>query len=291
MLQRIRSLLTIIAEGSVNRAARRLGVAQPTLSRHIQSLEQELGAPLFERGAWGMRPTGFGFFIRDKFAPIVRDYDFARAEALAFAQGRHQQLRVGYLGLAAARCLNPALATLRREFRGVKLMLFDQTPGEQLAALREGRIDVALVGQEGAAQGEEFYCRRAARLGVRVALPAEHPLAGTETLSLRQLKAERFVGVAEQAVPGRNQWITGLCAKAGFRPRFLAQTGGITETFALVAGEDAVALLPDYMEGPPPPGVAYARLSDSWATWTLSVLRQRGRGSPAAVRLVELIGS
>ncbi len=290
MLERIRSLLTVLAEGSVNRAARRLGVAQPTLSRHIQSLEQELGAPLFERGSWGMRPTDFGFFVRDKFAPLVRDHDFARAEALAFAQGRHQQLRVGYIGLAAARYLNPALASLRREFRGLKLLLFDQTPAEQLQALREGRIDVAVVGQEGGVLGEEFFRRQAARLGVRVALPADHPLAALPSLALVQLKRERFVGVSEQAVPGRNKWIKQLAAKAGFRPRLLADSGSITETFALIAGEGAVALLPDYLDGSPPPGITYVVLSDKWATWTLYVMRQRGRGSAAAIRLVDLIG-
>jgi DNA-binding transcriptional LysR family regulator len=290
MFPALRTLLAVIESGGVNRAARRLGTTQPTLSRHIQSLEQEFGAPLFERGAWGMRPTDLGFLVRDKFGPLLRDYERARAEALAFAQGRHRQLRVGYIGLAAPRFLNTALVRLKREFPDVRLMLFDQAPGEQLQALREGRIDVALAGQEAAQLGDDFFRRPAAKLKVCAVVPAEHPLAGRPVTPLAALKGNRFVGVAEDLVPGRNDWIVAVCAKAGFRPRIIAQTHSITETFALVAGEGAVTLLPDYLDGAPPPGIAFVRLEDSWATWSFFVLRQRGRGSAVARRLYELIG-
>ena len=91
----------MLEAGSVNRAAGQLGIAQPTLSRHIQSLEQEIGGQLFERDNKGMLPTDLGFHLRDSFEPILKNYDLALAEACAFAQGRQQQLRVGYLGLAA----------------------------------------------------------------------------------------------------------------------------------------------------------------------------------------------
>lgn len=289
MLKEIRTLLVVLEEGSVNRAAKRLGVAQPTLSRHIQALEQEMGAPLFERGAWGMRATDFGFFMRDRFGPLVRDYELAMAEALAFAKGRHGQLRIGFIGSAAARYLNPPLAALKRELPNLKLFLFDQTPFEQLKALRDGKIDVAIIGQDAASECDEFYQRSAAKLKVCAILPADHPLGGRVSLSLAELKGERFVGVAEDAVPGRNAWITALCAKSGFRPRFLANTTSVAETFAWVTGENAVALIPDYMDGPPPPGTSMVPLADKHACWKLMVLRQRGAGSSGARRLVDLI--
>jgi DNA-binding transcriptional LysR family regulator len=290
MLGRIRSFLAVIEEGSVNRAAMRLGVAQPTISRHLQSLEQEFGGALFERRTNGMGPTDLGYFVRDKFIPLLKDYDLARAEVTAFAQGRQGQLRVGYIGSAAAKFVNPAAAVLKREFPALKLLWLDQTPSEQLAALRAGQIDLAVIGQEGAALGGEFYQRCRARLRVCVALPSDHPLAARDSFPLLELKSETFIGVSESAVPGRNRWIGQLCAKAGFRPRFVAETTNISETFTLIASDRAVALLPDYLQTAAPPGVAFCRLSDPWARWELFVLRQRGRGSAAARRLVELIG-
>ncbi len=291
MLDRVRNFLVVLEEGSLNRAALRLGIAQPTLSRHIQSLEQELGAQLFEREPKGMQPTDFGYFLRDRFSPLLKQWDLARADVSAYAQGRRNQLRVGYIGLAAAKYLNPALARLKSEFPDLKLLLFDHTPFEQVQALREGLLDVAIVGQEGAALAKDFYQRSPAKLGVCVVLSTDHPFSSREFVCLSELKSERFVSVSEKAVPGRNHWIVQLCSKAGFKPRFIEETNTVSETFTLVASEQAVALLPDYVDGAPPPGIAFCRLSDKWASWRLFVLRQRGRGSQAARRLVDLIVS
>ena len=291
MLLPLRSLLCVIEEGGVNRAARRMGTTQPTITRHIQSLEQEFGAPLFERGTTGMRPTDLGFFVRDRFAPLLRELDAAQADVVTFAHGQHGQLRVGYIGLAAARFLNPHLAQLKREFPAVRLTLLDLTPGEQLQALRAGRLDVALAGQDVAAAAEDFYQRRVAVLRVCALLSADHPLAARAEIALAELRGQRVVGVAEKVLPGRNAWIARLCAKAGFTAKFAAQTENISETFAHVASGDAFALLPDYMEGKPPPGIVRVVLSDAWARWSLTVLRQRGRSQPAARRLIELIGA
>lgn len=289
MLDRIESMLAVMAEGSVNKAAKRLGVAQPTLSRHIHSLEAEIGEALFERDASGMRPTSLGFFVRDQFEPIMKSFELARAEVTAFAQGRHQQLRVGYIGSAAHRFLNPALAELRGKFSDLKLILFSLTPMEQLEALRAGQIDVAIVGQEMVPHADDFYQRKAATLGICAVLPVDHVCAGLPSIDLCALANDRFIGVDESVVPGRNEWIRQLCGKAGFAPVFAAKTGDIAETFTRIAAEGAVALLPDYLSGPPPPGTNFVRISDRWARWQLIVLRQRGRGLAAARELVELL--
>lgn len=290
-MKTLRTFMAVMEEGSVNRAAARLGVAQPTLSRQIQALEQEVGGPLFERGAWGVRPTDLGFKLRETMMPVLCAYDQAWADVVAHSRGRHTQLRVGYLGMAANRFLSPALDRLRAEYPDMKLWLFDQTPAEQLKALRAGELDVALIGQEGAAIGEDFFRRKVKRIGVCAALPANHALAGRAEISLSELKGASFIGVAETAVPGRNAWVSSLCTKAGFRPRFVAETGEVAETFMRIVGDSAVCVLPNYVDGISPPGVTFVPLKDKFATWDFYVLRQRGRGSPAIRRLVELIGA
>lgn len=290
MLDRIRSFLAVLEAGSVNQAAGRLGIAQPTLSRHIQSLEQEVGGPLFERDSRGMLPTDLGFYLRDTLEPVLKNYDLAMADVRAFAQGRHQQLRIGYLGLAASRFLNPALAKLKEAYPETKLLLFDQTPAEQLEALQAGKLDVALIGQEMAARTNDFYKRRASKLGVCAVIPSDHPLAQFPELRMAQLKGEAFIGVSEQTVPGRNAWMTKLCTKAGFKPHFLTETTSVTETFTHIVSEGAVTLLPDYLSSQPPPGVAFRKITDKWAFWELFVLRQRGRGAAPTRQLVDWIG-
>ncbi|MCB1210683.1 MAG: LysR family transcriptional regulator [Verrucomicrobiales bacterium] len=290
MLERIRSVFVVMEEGSLNRAAARLGVSQPTLTRQLQSLEQEVGGPLFERGTGGVRPTDLGYRLREEMQPVVRAYDAAWAEVLAHAQGRQSQLRIGYLGLAAARYLTPVLGRFQKAYPEIKLWLFDQTPQEQLTALREGRLDLALIGQEGASLGEEFYQHRVAKLGVRAVLPFNHPLAGQATIGLARLKGERFIVPSETAVPGRKRWMAQLCRVAGFRPQWLGETEAVGGTFARVVAESGVSLLPDYLQMIPPPGIALVPVSDRFATWELTLLRQRGRMSPGCRDLVKWIG-
>ncbi len=289
MIERLRTFLTVLEEGSFNRASRRLDVPQPTLSRQIQALEGEVGGHLFERGPWGVRPTDLGFSLRDKMQPIIKAYDLAWADVQASAKGRSAQLRVGYLGSAATRFLTPALDSLQGEFPQLRLWLFDQNPAEQLEALRKGEIDVALIGQEGAALADDFYQRKVARLPLCVALATSHPLATREAIALKELSQEAIVGVAESSAPGRNEWITRLCRRAGFKPRFLTKTREIGETFTLIGGEGAVALLPAYFDRATSPGIIFVPITDKWASWDLYVLRQRGRGNPASRRLVELV--
>ena len=289
MWERIRTILIIMEEGSINRAATRLGVSQPTLTRQLQSFELEVGAPVFERGSRGVRPTDLGYQLREKMLPILRASDLAWAEITAHAHGRQTQLRVGYLGLSAARYLTPALEKFQEAYPKIRLWLFDQTPQEQLQALRDGDLDLALIGQEGASLGDEFYCQRIARIGILAALPSNHPLAKPETISLSQLKGEEFIAPSEAIVPGRKQWIARLCREAGFRPRWLAGSETVAETFARVVGERGVSLLPDYLEKTPPPGVTLIPVSDHFAVWDFALLRQRGRLSPACRDLIHWI--
>jgi DNA-binding transcriptional LysR family regulator len=288
-LDRLRAVLIIMEEGSLNRAAARLRVSQPTLTRQLQAIEQELGAPLFERGSHGVRPTDLAHHLRESMTPVIGAYDRAWAELTAHAHGRQSQIRVGYLGLSAARFLTPVVGRFREIHPDVRLWLFDQTPGEQLQALRKGDLDLALIGQEGAMAGDDFYQQRVARIGVIAVLAAGHPLAEKDTISLSGLSTEGFIAPAESAVPGRKQWIQRLCRKAGFNPHWVGETDSVTDTFARIAAEQAVSLLPDYLLQTAPPGITLVRLSDRFAFWDFTLLRQRGRLAPACRDLIRLI--
>lgn len=176
------------------------------------------------------------------------------------------------------------------EFPDLRLQLYDTAPGEQLELMKEGKLDIAIIGQDMVQLAADFYQRKAAKLGVCVVLPDTHAQVDKNPLSLSDLAGEWFVGVSEQVVPGRNHWIQHLCKQAGFKTRFLTHTRDVSETITLVVSEGAVALLPDYLEGAAPPGVVYRPLADEWASWDMYVLRQRGQGSDASKRLFSIFG-
>lgn len=283
MIDRIRALLAVIEEGSVNRAAVRLRITQPALSRQMQALESEIGGKLLERETSGVKPTGLGHTLVKSMRPVVAEYEAAMAELRRQARGERSELRVGYLISAAQSVLTPALAQLRKSHPEVKLKLHDMSPREQIDGLRAGELDVALIGQEGAVAAREFYSAKLCSLGVCVAVSDGDSLAAQMSVALKELKGRDFIGVDEEQVPGRNRWMTELCKIAGFKPRFSGVVDGITNVLSLVASENAVTLLPAYFEEFKHPGVMFVPVPDPRATWDFTVLWQRGK-VPASTR-------
>ena len=214
---------------------------------------------------------------------VLADYDAAIGEARRLARGQRDLIRLGYLGSAAQTFLDPALAALRRTHPEVKVKLLDLSPGEQIVALRKGEIDLALIGQEGALLSNEFYIRKLTTLPVVAVMPADHPLASRERISVKELRGERFISSPEEDLPGRDRFITQLCRRAGFRPKFVQQAASVSNMFTLIGSEGAVTLVPAYLKSFPVAGVAMVPLSDTKATWDFLVVWQRGQ-TPKSLR-------
>ncbi|MDD5349446.1 MAG: LysR family transcriptional regulator [Chthoniobacteraceae bacterium] len=277
MFEIIRAFLIVLEEGSLNRAATRLRVSQPALSRQMQALEQEIGGLLLERTSAGVRPTDAGYALAAAMKPVVTQYEAALGRVRTLARGQSDQLRIGYLVSMAQVYINPALAEVRRAHPEVKVTLLDLSPGEQIAALRRGEIDVAVIGQEGTVLGREFYTRKLAALPVLAVLPAGHPLAARETIPLEALRGERFLSAPEADMPGRNRWIAQLCRTAGFRPRFALEAESVAHMLSLILSEGAVTLVPAYMHDFPAAGIAMVPVTDPHARWDFLVVWHRGR--------------
>jgi DNA-binding transcriptional LysR family regulator len=291
LLTYLRSLLVVFEEGSINRAAARLQISQPALSRQMQALEQLVGGRLFERGSGGVRPTDAGHRLARSARSVLASADDALAEARQLARGQHSQIRVGCLMSAAQPFMSKALLTMRESHPEVKVKFADLSPGEMIASLRRGDLDVALTGQEGSVLGREFYTRSLVRLPVMAAMPASHPLAQCDMIALRELKNELFIGAPDEELPGRNQWIRGLCRKVGFRPRFGPEGHSIAQVFSLIVGEPGVTLLPSYLRSYPYAGVKLVDLEDKTAQWDLLVVWHRGRPSAALTVLLKALAS
>jgi DNA-binding transcriptional LysR family regulator len=278
MLGPLRSFLVVVKESSLHRAAAALRISQPALSRQMQALENELGGRLLERSTSGVSATAAGHALAAKLAPLLSAYDATMADVRRLLRGESEQLRIGYLASVARAYLEPALAQVRKAYPKVKIKLLDLSPGEQIAALRRGDIDLALTGQEGGLLQRDFYLRTLVTLPILAALPAEHPLAHRRRLKLADLKDERFIGTPESDLPGRQRWLTQLFRKhGGFRPRFILEASSLSDGFSLVVNEGAVAILPDYLRDYPTVGIAMIPISDPQARWDLSVAWQRGR--------------
>ncbi len=276
-LDLLRSFFAICEFGSLSKAAEQLHVSQSTLTRQMQTLEAEIGGQLLERGHRGVALTAAGHTLLEGMQPVVARADIVISGARKLARGQSASVRIGYLMSAANEYLNPALAAFRRTHPETKVHLIDLSPGEQIAALRRGELDMLILGNLNTAIAREFFVRRIAAFPVVVALPETHALAKQEKITLRNLRKEMFVGADPSEIPGFDNWIIQLCRRAGFRPRFVEQASGLTHTLALLVAENAVTLLPALMQASQAPGVIFRPLLGETAKWDLQVAWHRGK--------------
>jgi len=286
-----RSLLAITEHGSLNRAADQLRVSQSTLTRQMQALEGDVGGKLLERTSSGVALTAAGHVLVEKIRPVLAQMDAVLEEVRRMNKGQSEQLRIGYLMSAAAEYLHPALLALKKTHPEVKAKLHDLTPGEQIAWLRRGDLDVAIMGQAGEALGNEFYLRKFAASPVYVALAETHPLATQPSVRLSELRGQKFIGADDADMPGHNAWVKKVCRTAGFRVSFTENAESVTDSFAMILTDGAVGLFPEYHRKTRVAGVVFRRLAERKVTWDLYVAWQRGRASNALRTFVDALKS
>ena len=290
MLEQIRSFLTVVDEGSLHRAAARLRISQPALSRQMQALEHELGGRLLERMATGVSPTAGGQTLAKRMYAVLASYDLAIIDTRRALRGDTDQLRIAYLPAAAQQYVRGPVREVRRSYPETILKLVGLSPGEQIIALRAGEIDVGITNESGELLAGEFYTRKLAETGSCIALPEHHRLATQDGVRLSDLKGEFFVSWDPQQVPGLNRQVEAYCKKYGkFRPKFQCPVQRIKQAFELVANENAVLILPTFASYYSPPGVVILPLADAEVTWKFLVVWRRGRTGGALKALLDAL--
>jgi DNA-binding transcriptional LysR family regulator len=247
-LRELESFMAVAEELSFTRAAGRLRLAQPALSRHVRTLEVRLGVRLFDRTNRAVALTVAGRqFYADVRAPLLRLQE-ASAAAKRAARGESARLELGFI----SSLLGPELANVFRRFRaahsGVQLRLQDQIPAEQLRAIGEGRLDGGFVGLAVRPRppGITFVPWRTEKLALFV--PCDHRFANQGRIALRSVAGEPMVAIAAEAAPAFASKVHTLCQRGGFRPRIIQEATRAQAVLAMVAAGSGVAILPASMQ-------------------------------------------
>lgn len=212
-LRHLRYFVAVAEEENVTRAAARLHVSQPPLTRQIRDLEDELGVALFHRVGRSICLTDAGrVFLREARAALGR-VDEAVAAVRAAAQGQLGELHLGYAPSPTMEILPALLRRLQKEARGLRVVLHDHTTPEMLAGLRTGRLHAALMMQppRQAARGIHFSPLRNYPIGVLV--PGGHPFTRRRAVKVRELLAEPFVVFARAEYPDYHEFIARILGK------------------------------------------------------------------------------
>jgi DNA-binding transcriptional LysR family regulator len=259
-LRHLRYFVAVAEEKNVTRAAARLFVTQPALSRQIKDLEKHLGVELFIRAPSGLQLSPAG----QEFLPRARDLLERSVEAeLAmrrFAECRNHSLGIGYIAPTLGSFLGQALQIFNQRHAQIEVRLFELPPSRQIEALREGRLDIALIGYACPELGREWKIEPIYRVPLMAVLPASHPLAARAAIKLLDLRKENFIGLDEANFPGRLDVLRSAAKSAGFALRLGATTDGLSSMLALVGSGQGVALAPAEVRRLPHSNVVFKAL-------------------------------
>jgi len=275
-LRHLRYFLAVAEERHFGRAAQRLRIAQPPLSRQIQALEAELGLELFDRGKRRVELTQAGAAFLPHARRVFEIIDAGAHEARRAAAGQIGRIAVGYPTSVAFGGLAELLLAFRARSPGVEVALRELAPQEQVEALKDGRIDVGFV--RNTIDGEGLASFRVHREPLLIALPEAHPLAPRRRLALSLLAREPFVCFPRGRSPAFFDFLMRLCHDAGFTPRIVQEAPQL-DMVSLVAAGFGVAILPGSVRAAGRPGVVFRPIAGAPET-ELRVAWRPQDGSP-----------
>jgi DNA-binding transcriptional LysR family regulator len=237
-LRHLRYFVAVAEEQNVTRAAARLNVSQPPLSRQIRDLEEELGVQLLERAANSMQLTEAGrVFLAEARAVLQRAAEAVSA-AQAAAAGDVGELHIGYSPSPTATVLPEVLRAFRKCAPRVRVNLHDLKPLATLAGLRDGSLDVAMMVDPGRqlGPGQEFH--PLISLPLLVAVSPHHALGERKSVRLEEVLAEPIVAYSRQDYPDYHEALRNALGAARARRLNIVEEcdGGMSLAAAVTAG-------------------------------------------------------
>lgn len=242
-LRHLRYFVAVAEAENVTRAALRLHVSQPALSRQVRDLEDELGFPLLLRTAKSVSLTEAGRAFLGEARAVLQRADEAVKAARAVAVGGGGELHVGYAPSPTVRLLPPTLRAFQTELPQVRVKLHDLSTEEMIAGLREGRLQLAILVRPLKAMLRGLHFEALERDALRLAVPPGHAFARLRSVPLAQAAKERFVGLTRAHYPEYYATFDELFASVRPKPRVVEEHDGATSLIAAVEAGGGVALV------------------------------------------------
>jgi DNA-binding transcriptional LysR family regulator len=228
---------------SFSRAALHLHLSQSALSTQIKSLEDHLGAKLFERNRRTVRLTAAGAALVLDAEPLLQQIADTELRVARIATGDVGHLRIGFVASATLEIVPAIVLAFRKQYPGVDLELKNLPTVQQVEALRNGTLDAGFVRMPLAEKGLAVTLIHREPFALVVA--KSHRLGRQKNTSLEDVAQEPFIAYGRRWAPAFYDVWTGICRKAGFLPRVVQETAEMSTALALVAAGLGVAILPE----------------------------------------------
>ena len=285
VLRQLEYFIAVADHLSFGRAAAALGVAQPAVTRQMQKLEHEFGVKLLERHKAGARLTNAGKLFLGHARRVIADAGRLSDEISRARRGDTGRLSVGFFTSLVSGPLAELVTAFGREAPDVELILVEGNYADQIAALFDRRLDVALVA--GTVREKDVVTQPLWRERILVALPVDHPLADAAQISWSDLAEERFVVRFWESGPFVYNYVKRQAARAGYDAQIDQRMMARENLLGLVAMRRGITVIVESAAGATYPGIIFRPLGD--AVDIVGVWRP-DNANPALKRLLALAG-
>lgn len=247
-LRHLRYFVAVAEALNFRKAAERLNVTRPALSKQIKDLEAETGLKLLDRDTVSVALTNAGGVFLAEARAILADVEHAVALAREAQDGRRGELRIGSVGQIAAGFLPEALRAFRTTFPEVEVVFVEMTPPEQLEALAKNEIHLGFAYGRDTEKVPGMSSLLLVRSTFGVSMSKDHPLASRRSVRLEDLTGNTILCVGDEKHSTHRRDILAMFAESGVPPHATRQILGFESLLTMIAADQGLSMLPEILD-------------------------------------------
>ena len=245
-LRHLRYFVGVAETENVSRAALKLHISQPAISRQIRDLEDEIGLPLLKRAGKSVRLTEAGRMFLNEARAILERTDEALRNVRAFDERQHMDLHVGYSSWGIDRLFHIILNAYSCAMPNVHLRLHDRRVEDNVDALLAGKLELAFIfaaPKPGALRGLRFL--ELSREHIRLAVSPTHPFARRRAVSVEDAASQPFIVLVPEEFPDYHCFVDVAFASTKNKPTIVEEHDSVASLISAVEGGRGVGLAGD----------------------------------------------
>ncbi|MEM8895047.1 MAG: LysR family transcriptional regulator [Bacteroidota bacterium] len=285
-LRHLKYFIAVAEELHFRKAADRLFISQPGLSRQITQLEEMLGVTLFQRTKRSVRLTSAGVYLKDEAQSIVNRLEVTFDRLKTIERGEEGEVRIGFVGSAMQEVIPQSLLALNEVSPDIHTSLNEMTNWDQVDAIAHDKLDIGFVRLNHAPEG--FEIKTVYNDTFSLVLPSDHPLDEGSFKDLSQLKDEAFILFSSDYSYGYYEQIISLFEESGFSPRVSHRSVHANTIFRLVENKLGISIVPTTLQDGFSLNVKFIELKSMKRRAQLSAIWKTDNPNPALKRYLEV---